>query len=35
MLLGKHLYSSADLFLCLSRYNGDEHEDDNSYDHND
>ena len=35
MLLGKPLYSSTYLFLCLSRYNGDEHEDDNSDDDND
>ena len=32
MLLGKPLYSSTYSFLCVSSYNGDEHEDDNSDD---
>ena len=29
LLLGKPLYSSTYSFLCVSSYNGDEHEDDN------
>ena len=33
MLLWKPLYSSTYSFLCVSSYNGDEHEDDNSDDY--